>query len=166
MYPIKNNIYFIKVFLKVSLSITCYLAFTIYTVPVYKNVRAHVEEKMNTKIQNIIIGETSLIVEIRDTPESRQRGLSGREPLRSHEGMLFVFEELGDHRFWMKDMKFSIDIIWLNEYGEVIHYAENISPDTYPTLFNSPQQSKYVLETQAGFVKKEAIKLYDKIDLY
>jgi uncharacterized membrane protein (UPF0127 family) len=152
--------------LKVVLSIACYLLFTIYTVPTYKNVRAYVDERISTKKQNMIIGETAMQIIIVDTPESRQKGLSNREPLEEHEGMLFVFEENGQHGIWMKDMKFEIDIIWFNEYGEIIHYAENVSPDTYPQVFDAPQKSRYVLETLAGFVKQEGIKLGDKVDLY
>lgn len=147
-----------------SLSVICYLAFTLYTIPAYKNISAYVDEKINQ--QNIIIGETSLLVDIVTTPQARKDGLSNREPLLENEGMLFVFEEMGDHGIWMKDMKFSIDIIWLNEYGEVVDFEEHVSPDTYPEVFSPSQKSKYVLETHAGFVKKEGIKLGDKIDLY
>jgi uncharacterized membrane protein (UPF0127 family) len=166
MYLIKNNIYFIKVFLKVTLSIICYLLFTIYTIPAYKNVRAYVDQKVNTRTINVVLGTAVVRAQIVDTPESRKNGLSNREPLKEDEGMLFIFEEMEDHGIWMKDMKFSIDILWLNEYGEVLHYVEEASPDSYPEVFSASQNSKYVLEIQAGSIKREGIKLGDKIDLY
>src|SRR3989338_5701660 len=59
------------------------------------------------------IGDQAVRVTVADTPESRERGLSGRDGLASDEGMLFVFQNDGYHTFWMKDMLFSIDIIWL-----------------------------------------------------
>ena len=166
MYQVKNNIYFIKVFLKVTLSIICYLFFTLYTVPMYHNVRAYVDEKMFLTKRALVVGETNIIVDVVDTPESRQLGLSGRKNLEQGHGMLFVFQLSDMHGFWMKDMNFNIDIIWFNEYGEVSYYVENISPDTYPTVFAPPTKSLYVLEVPFGFVKEKGIKLGDKIDLY
>lgn len=165
MHQIKNNAYFVKIIVKIVASIICYLAFTLYTVPTYKNVRAYVDERMSTQKHNININGTPILVTIVADAESRKNGLSNREPLREHEGMLFIFDEVGQHGIWMKDMKFSIDIIWFNEEGEVIHYVENVSPDTYPQVFDAPLKSKYVLETLAGFVEREEVTLGQKVDL-
>lgn len=153
-------------FLKVGLSVICYLAFTLYTVPMYKNVRAYVDEKISSTTKTIVVGSTPITIEVADTPEKRIQGLSGREELRNNEGMFFIFEEIDFHGLWMKDMNFSIDIIWFDEYAEVVYIVQDIHPDTYPTVFKTPTKSKYVLEVPAGFVKREGIKLGDKIDLY
>src|SRR5947208_11440214 len=67
----------------------------------------------------------------------RSRGLQGKEGLKKNEGMLFIFEQDGLHRFWMKDMKFPIDIIWIDHRGAIItiaprseeHTSELQSPD-------------------------------------
>lgn len=166
MNPIKNNIYFLKVSLKIVVSIICYLIFTLYTIPAFNNVRAYVDEKMFTDKRVIVVGETPVIVGVVDTQEAREKGLSGKSELAEGTGMLFIFEEIGMHAFWMKDMNFSIDIIWFNEYGEVIYFVENISPNTYPAKYTSTQESLYVLEVPAGFIKKQGIKIGDKIDLY
>ena len=61
-----------------------------------------------------IVGKT-LQVDLALTDEEKARGLSGRESLDEDEGMLFVFDVPGNYGFWMKDMNFAIDIIWLNE---------------------------------------------------
>jgi uncharacterized membrane protein (UPF0127 family) len=132
----------------------------------YKNVRAYVDEKMFSDKKSVVVGETTVVVDVVDTPEERERGLSGRIELLENEGMLFIFEKLDLHGFWMKDMNFSIDIIWFNEYAEAVHVLENISPNTYPTVFSPPVQAKYVLEVPAGFIKTHGIKLGDTIDLY
>lgn len=166
MNPSKDNLYLIKIILKVVLSIICYLAFTLYTVPAYNNVRAFIDEKMFSNKRSIVVGETALIVDVVETPKDRERGLSGRRELLDNSGMLFIFEEKQINKFWMKDMKFSIDIIWFNEYGEIIYLAENVSPGTYPQLFGPDEHSQYVLEVRAGFVKEKGFKLGDTIELY
>ena len=74
--------------------------------------------------------------------------------LDKDKGMLFVFENSGEHLFWMKDMNFPIDIIWLNEEKKIVFLKENISPDTFPETFSSEKNSKYVLEVVAGFSQK------------
>lgn len=102
-------------------------------------------------------GDTQVKAEIADDPEERERGLSGREPLKKSEGMLFLFEEPGLHAFWMKDMKFSIDILWLNEQKQVVHIAPNVSPDSYPQRFVSKAPALYVLEVPAGFAAAHGI---------
>lgn len=166
MNPNRNNFYFLKISLKVVLSVACYLAFTLYTVPAYTHVRAYVDEKLFSDKRNIVVGETSILVDVVDTAEERKRGLSGRRELPENNGMFFIFQESSTHGFWMKDMNFAIDIIWFNEYGEAVYFVENIKPETYPTIFASPEESRYVLEVPAGFVEREGIKLGDKIDLY
>ncbi len=45
--------------------------------------------------------------------QSRSRGLSGKKSLAEDEGMLFVFELAGKYGFWMPDMRFDIDIVWI-----------------------------------------------------
>jgi uncharacterized protein len=165
MNIVKNNIYFIKIFLKVFLSIICYLAFTLYTVPAYNNVRAYIDEKMVSSKKYIVVGESSIFVEIADTDEKRIKGLSGRKELARNSGMLFIFPKRDLHGIWMKDMNFSIDIIWFNEFGEIVHIVENATPESYPKTFTPPKKSQYVLEVRAGFVKREGLKLGDKVDL-
>lgn len=90
-----------------------------------------------------------------NTPETRQRGLSGFKKLEHDEGMLFVFDEPGVYPFWMKDMQFPIDIIWLRkitdqEYG-IIHIEKNVAPETFPQSFVSSEFADIVLEVNSGF---------------
>lgn len=160
------NIHRLKLVLKFSLSILCFLAFILYTVPAYDNVRAFVNEKMFPNKKTIIIGENPLKIEVAKTEAEREKGLSGRYFLEEDEGMLFVFEKKGQHNFWMKDMNFDIDIIWFNEYGEIIYFVQGVTADSYPKLFGPPQDSMSVLEVHAGYIKKNGLKIGDKIDLY
>lgn len=91
-----------------------------------------------------------LNLEVIASPEAQAKGLSGREAIGEDEGMLFVFQDTSEHCMWMKDMRFSIDMIWLDGTKRVVHMAKNVSPRTYPKNFCSQWPSKYVLETAAG----------------
>lgn len=162
----KNNIYFLKMILKIGLSIICYLFFTLYTVPIYNSVRVYANEKLFVDKRTIVLAGASFIVEVADTPEKIKKGLSERKELVENTGMFFVYETSDFHPIWMKDMNFSIDIIWFDTSGHIVHILEDISPDTFPTLFVPSKESRYVLEIPAGTVKKYGIKLGDTIDLY
>ena len=94
-----------------------------------------------------------------DNPETREKGLSGRESLEENQAMLFTFDYADKYQFWMKDMKFPIDIIWLDENSRIVHIEENVSPDTYPKTSFPPQESLYVLEANAGFSDKNHLEV-------
>ncbi len=64
-------------------------------------------------------------------------------------GMLFVFGQTDRQCMWMKDMKFNLDILWLDQKSRVINIVRNISPDTFPKSFCS-DNTKYVLELNPG----------------
>ena len=109
------------------------------------------------------IGDQTVRVTVADTPESRERGLSGRDGLASDEGMLFVFPNDEYHMFWMKDMLFSIDIVWLSRDKTVVDIAEDVSPDTFPASFSPRALARYVLELPAGFVEEYTIQIGNEV---
>jgi uncharacterized membrane protein (UPF0127 family) len=78
--------------------------------------------------------------------------------------MIFVFDQADIYAFWMKDMKFPLDIVWLNENREVINIKENALPESYPESFVPPQKSLYVIELNAGLVTKYGIKVGNILD--
>lgn len=105
----------------------------------------------------VIFENVSVQAETVSTNAERNKGLSGRESLEEGHGMFFIFPTLKKHSIWMRDMHFSIDIIWLDEYMKVIHIKENATPESYPEQFSPPTKAKYVLEVSAGFTKKWGI---------
>lgn len=107
--------------------------------------------------QTIQIGDTTVKVEIADTEAKREKGLSQRESLAKNEGMLFVFEEPRQYGFWMKDMSFAIDIIWIDNNKRVVEITSYVAPDTFPKTFYPKEAIQYVLETQAGFAEQNNI---------
>ncbi|OHA92045.1 MAG: hypothetical protein A3J09_00920 [Candidatus Zambryskibacteria bacterium RIFCSPLOWO2_02_FULL_51_21] len=91
-----------------------------------------------------------LVLEIANTDAERTQGLSGRASLPAGTGLLFVFESPGKYGFWMKDMNFPIDIVWLGDGMLPVGIEKNVSPDSYPQVFYPPVPVRYVLEVNAG----------------
>ena len=116
---------------------------------------------LHTEAVNIRIHDTAVRAEIVSTEEERRQGLSGRNNLREGRGMLFVFEEEGHYSFWMKDMRFPIDIIWISAEKRIVHIEHTVTPDSYPDSFASPATARYVLEVPAGFAMKHEIRVGD-----
>tara|TARA_Y100000310_G_scaffold126679_1_gene125595 strand:+ start:222 stop:662 length:441 start_codon:yes stop_codon:yes gene_type:complete len=111
------------------------------------------------------IGDASLAIEIADMRDQQILGLSGRESLPENAGMLFVYASAGNPGIWMKNMNFAIDIIWIDKDRKVVQLTENVSPDTYPTIFRSDDPILYILEVNAGWVEANNIKVGDRIVL-
>lgn len=111
-----------------------------------------------------------IAVEVADTPEARELGLSGRSGLSEDEGLLFVFDAPGNYAFWMKDMKFAIDIIWLDQQGVVVNVENNVTPESYfetnpPKVFINRPAAAYVLELPAGQAAHNGIYLGTQVAL-
>ena len=106
---------------------------------------------------NITVNDQILIADISATPEQRTRGLSVKDTLTENEAMLFVFDVEAEHRFWMKDMKFPIDIIWISSDKIVVDVEHNLQPcdlGLFCSTYEPEGDSLYVLETVGGFAGK------------
>ncbi len=101
---------------------------------------------------------TTLFVEIADSPDKRTQGLMFRPSMAPDSGMLFQFPEQGDHTFWMKNTLISLDMLWLDESGTVLHLEANVPTcprkDDGCPRYRSPVKSVQVLELNAGMAKK------------
>ena len=86
-------------------------------------------------IKYIKIAGQEIKVELAVSDAEKGKGLSGRTGLAPNTGMLFVFEKPGPYAFWMKDMNFPIDIIWLSEDLKVVYIKQNTRPESYPDAF-------------------------------
>ena len=108
----------------------------------------------------ISVKNTSIVADLALTADQQAKGLSGRENLSENQGMLFVSKTPGRYGFWMKSMKFPLDIFWLDTNRSVVYIKENLQPCL--TILNCPTylpdtDSLYVLETAAGFGKRHNI---------
>ncbi len=118
------------------------------------------------KQAQLSIGSSQFLVDIADTPKKRILGLSGRGALLEGQGMLFVFSESTIQGFWMKDMKFSIDIVWISG-GKIVGFAERAMPDDRleREVYYSPGSVDMVLEIGAGEVARLGIRVGDVVTL-
>lgn len=102
-------------------------------------------------------------VEIATTSEQQQRGLGGRLGLTENQGMLFPLPQVSTPSFWMKDMKISIDILWIFE-GVVIGIEHDVATDDGQRLYSPRQPVDSVLELSAGWASRHGTSIGDHIE--
>lgn len=133
---------------------------------------------LEIKFKDIEINNQKFRVEIADTSSTIIKGLSDRDQIGS-DGMLFIFSTKSgsafggsnpsSQPFWMKDMRFSIDLIWIKD-NQVIGFEKSMSvpapntPNQDLTLYPPPSAITAVLELPSGSIEKINIKIGDKID--
>ncbi|MGD8373295.1 MAG: DUF192 domain-containing protein [Candidatus Woesebacteria bacterium] len=108
---------------------------------------------------DVYIGGAQVKAKVADDDVERQKGLSGTNQLNQGDGMLFVFDYPADWPIWMKDMRYPIDIVWMDEDKKVVDVAVEVSPDSYPEQFVPKKAAKYVLELPSGFVKQYSVEV-------
>ena len=123
---------------------------TVLTADPYK----HVKVSINSSVFDALVS---------DTPALQEQGLSGFKNLEKNELMLFVFEKPERTSFWMKDMLFPIDIVWLDSNKKVIFIEQNVSPNTYPKVFGPVVPAQYVMEFNAGTTARLGTKKGDMV---
>lgn len=108
-------------------------------------------------------GAMNFSVEIAESDEERSHGLMWRESLPDNSGMWFVFPQTVQERFWMKDTKIPLDLIFVGEDMKVVHIIENALPES-TELLSSPVPFRYVMETKAGTAARGQIKPGDLVE--
>lgn len=132
--------------------------------------------KQPDKVSNVIstpqvvLKGTTFALEIVDTPDKQRQGLSGRENLATNQAMLFIFDQPKIMNFWMKDMKFNIDLLWING-NEIVAWEKNmLAPeiglaDDKLLIYTSPFPVDKVLELSSGTIDSLSLQINDKIEL-
>lgn len=107
-----------------------------------------------------------ITAELAVTDEERELGLMFRAQIHPDQGMLFVFEQEGYHSFWMKNMKFPLDLLWLDRGKRIIHMESHVPPcQEIPCPSYSPDlPALYVLELKAGSIEEHGLKIYDRLE--
>lgn len=127
-----------------------------------------IKEFVSPKSHRLIIGSTIVNVEIASSDSQRAQGLSDRPNLPSDSGMLFVFPNSIKPSFWMKDMRFPLDFIWLKS-GKIINITSHVPPpsqtNNQPTILTPDIIIDQVLEVNAGFVDDHGLKIGDTVVL-
>ncbi len=116
-----------------------------------------------TSIQYVNIGDARVKVTLAITEQERMIGLSGKESLGESEGLLFIFDKPDKYSFWMKDMNFPIDIIWLDADLKIVDIKHSASPLYFPETYISDKNAIYVLEVVSGFSEKNNLKVGDRV---
>ncbi len=115
--------------------------------------------------QRISVGlsGTTISIDVADTSIERRNGLSNRPALGIYQGMLFEFDQPLIPAFWMKDMRFPLDIIWIDAQYKIVGFEEDVAPSTFPDTFSPETEIVYVLEINAGYVQEWGISVGDVI---
>lgn len=100
--------------------------------------------------QGLRLGDKNFTVEYARTEAERSKGLSGRSEIGENNAMIFVSDKDQLQCFWMKDMRFAIDIIWLDANKRIVATEQNVSPSSYPESFC--HNGQFVVEVAAGEV--------------
>jgi uncharacterized membrane protein (UPF0127 family) len=103
---------------------------------------------------------------IADTQELRYTGLSDTESLPEDGGMLFVYDDVGDHTYVMRDMEFGLDIVYADDGGTVtrIHHAPAPAPTEDGEDQRYPGRGQYVLEVNVGWTTERGVEVGDRLD--
>lgn len=116
------------------------------------------------------IGDALFSVDLALTPEQRSQGLSGRHVMAAETGMLFVFENEGALTFWMKEMRFPLDIVWIGADCTVVDVTLGAPPPEEGQgladlpRFSPRSPAQYVLEINAGEFVDRGIEAGDLVE--
>ncbi|MBN2198296.1 MAG: DUF192 domain-containing protein [Candidatus Aminicenantes bacterium] len=123
-------------------------------------------EGMRPSVKVFFPDGSAVTAELAVTDAERQMGLMHRPRMNADQGMLFVFAEEDFHPFWMKNVRFAIDILWLDKNRRVVHIASRVPPclrDPCPS-YPSPLPAMFVLELKSGEAEARGLKLSDRLE--
>ncbi|MFA6253541.1 MAG: DUF192 domain-containing protein [Patescibacteria group bacterium] len=129
-------------------------------------------QNINTEADNasqIIINNKTFFVEVATDPATQRQGLSARQSLNTENGMLFAYAEKKDLHFWMLDMKFNIDLLWIND-DKVVGIEKNMpvplagAEDKDLLIYSSPEPVNRVLEINSGLADQYGLKVGDSLE--
>jgi uncharacterized membrane protein (UPF0127 family) len=146
------------------------IIFLIFVVIVFfqLNVKTINNLSRNSPSSKISINSATFKVELAKTQKEQEIGLSGRTSLPDTQGMLFLYDKPTYNNFWMRGMKFPLDMIFIVD-NKVVHVYENLTPaakdDDNPPQWGSDVMADKVLEINAGLSRKNDIKTGDTVTI-
>lgn len=115
-------------------------------------------------IKFILKGGQKIKLYVADTDEKKSKGLSTLTKLPQNEGMIFNFKDKGFYPFWMKNMNFSLDFVFIDEY-RVVDTIENVTPASFPKIFTAAKKFDKAIELNSGTISSLKINKGDEINL-
>lgn len=158
MFKFPNSLYYLMALL---------LSFTVACKEDKKVVKTEVISFKKEGDLSIYKGEsdsliTKLDIEIASTSYETQTGLMYRDGMEDYQAMLFIFGEPAYHSFYMKNTRFSIDIIFINDQMRIASFKERAKPMDENGL-SSEVPVQYVLEVNAGLAEQWQLEIGDRI---
>lgn len=120
----------------------------------------HGEEFSPSTVPLTLPDGKTLQVEVARTEEKRALGLMFRTALSEDHGMLFIFEQPGLHRFWMKNTLIPLDMVWMDDRKRIIHIEYQVPPCKLDpcAVYGPSADSLYVLEVISGVASREKLR--------
>jgi len=113
--------------------------------------------------KKIFIRNSEFYIKIVQNEQERAQGLSGVDKMDKNVGMFFIFDTDDIRGFWMKDMNFPIDVLWIDENMKIVEISSNFSPKSYPEVIRPKVPVRYVLEINAGIAIENGLTVGDII---
>lgn len=113
----------------------------------------------------VTVGNTRIKVNVASTPQKRAQGLSGTKSLKPYDGMIFLFDAPGTYPFWMKDMNYDLDFIFINN-DSVVGLKKNVpSPhnNNGEIAVVKPPTITALIEVPSGFIDRYGIAVGQRV---
>ncbi len=110
---------------------------------------------------NAFIDTKPYVLYAPNSVDEQRRGLAIFDQISDNEGMIFRGNPVGQQGIWMKDMKFDIDVLWIDKDNTIIYLEKNISKASYPKIYQNPENtsSAYIIELASGQIEKNGFSL-------
>ncbi len=146
-----------------------WLALILFGIIILAALGLRLADFFNEKTAVIKISGVNYNFVVANTDQMRFRGWSGHDSMGRYGGMYFIFPNVGINRMVMRNMRFPLDIVWLNG-TTITDLAENLAPETGRveaelTIYSNKIPGTGVLELPAGFIKQAGLKIGDKVQI-
>ncbi|MBI2034893.1 MAG: DUF192 domain-containing protein [Candidatus Levybacteria bacterium] len=150
---------------KIGLAIAALIVIIIFTI-LSLNVKNLGNFNLLNKESTVTINNKVFKVEVAKDQTTRAKGLSGRESLMEEKAMLFLFEKPDYYSFWMKNMQFPLDIIFISK-DKIVTVVNNVQPlkEGQDNTILPTEPIDKVLEINAGLAQKYNLKKGDKVTI-
>lgn len=121
-----------------------------------------VDSLVGYKTTSAQLGTKKYTLYVADTKQKQAQGLSGVKNLEENEGMLFDFKKSGTYYFWMKDMLFPLDFVFIRD-GTIVDIISHVDPKDYPKIYTAIVPFDAVIELNSGATEVSEIKIGEKV---
>lgn len=118
----------------------------------------------NYPIKKVVLGGKTFRLYVADNQMRQSKGLSGLDKMPEDAGMIFIFKNRGFYSFWMKEMNFPLDFVFLDG-NLVVYQIENVAPSSFPHTFTADKKFDKAIELNSGTISRLKISQNDKLTL-